>query len=104
MKCVGQSSDLAALRLDERHHVLAVGAKRLVGGPAQSHMEGRPILGIVHRVPCEHELDPPPNLRLLGELEKELQSAFIDELPAEVEKQAFALDRKTIEPLRIVLE
>ncbi len=74
MQRVRELAHLPALGLDERHHVLAVGQERAVGWTAQRDVQSGPILGVVDRVACKHELDPAPHLGLLGELEQQLEA------------------------------
>ncbi len=70
MQSVRELADLAALGLDERHHIFAVGQQRAVRRSAQRDVQSRTILGVVDGMPGKHQLDPAPHLGLLGEIEQ----------------------------------
>jgi hypothetical protein len=101
MQRVGERAHLRSLPLDERHDILAVGEQRRIGRPAKRYVQRRPILRVVDRVAAEHQLDPALHFGLLRQLEQRLERTRVEQLPAEVEQDAFGFERKPLEALRV---
>jgi hypothetical protein len=100
MQRVGERADLPALRLDERHHILAVRQERSIRRPAQRHVQRGTVLRVVDRMTGEHELDPALYFRLLRELEQELERTPVEELAADRQQALGARDRSSALRLR----
>src|SRR5690606_11071891 len=101
MQRVRERPHLAPLRVDERHYVLAPRVDRLLSGSSQSDVKRRSVLGVVDRMPGEHQLDPSRHLGLLGELDQQVEPMPVEELTAEVEQQALPLQGEVREAARL---
>ena len=96
-----ESFHLGAFGENFRHDVVAPGEHWPARKIAQGHVQGRTVLGGIHRLAREERCPPCLDTGRAREIDKQPKRRFVYAVLREIEQEAVEFDMKTREPARI---